>query len=76
MLAFTWLLVEFIFRYLKDRPVRQVHPFAWTKNARARIAEIEANGGHCPAQMTWGEERRAKWMLASISGSTLLIFIR
>lgn len=77
MLAYTFLLAEFTFRYLRDKPVNQLHLFAWTKSARAKIAEEKARGHSAiKEQLTWAEEKGAKWMLIGISGSTALIFIR
>ena len=75
MLAYTFLLAEFTFRYLRDKPVRQMHPFAWTRSARAKIAEAAAKGPGFQETLTWAEEKGAKWMLIGVAGSTGLIFV-
>ena len=91
MLVFTAILIEFAYRYSKDKPVRQLrslHPWAsCTGRRRERKAQqAAANGGFCnvmadstsngPGVYGPQAERSVRLMLISLCVSTFFIFVR
>jgi hypothetical protein len=77
MFCFSLILVEFTIRYITDRPVvRQFHPFAWTKRARAAAAvRSSVAAGRAPT-VGIAEEKKARRMLGALGAATVLIFVR
>jgi hypothetical protein len=80
MCCFTYLLVEFTFRYLKDRPTKQFYPFACFSRRRKTSADVSSGASaqtavdfesrHVPIK------RNAELMLLGIAISTFFVFIR
>lgn len=52
MVAFTWILLEFIWRQHYDRPVKMLSPFAWAKcwgrNKQRNTVEPQATRENIP----------------------------
>jgi hypothetical protein len=78
MLCFTGILADFSYRYIKDKPTAQIHPFACYGHRQRQSAVSSAssqqtiiNGGY-----NHRSERHVRFMLLGLSISTLFIFIR
>ncbi|KAL7412248.1 RTA1 like protein-domain-containing protein [Mrakia frigida] len=75
MVGFSALFVEFVWRYLIDRPVDQVHPFAWSRKAREVVA-VDKTFAVRTFTISTTNEKRARLMLGALAGATFMIFIR
>jgi hypothetical protein len=82
MISYSWLLIEFAWRFLKQRPTTQVHPFAWL--ARRRNAHHRAVSSSSSQHTTVEPEQaddyltrtQGKLLLVGLAFSTLLVFVR
>jgi hypothetical protein len=83
MTAYSIILLDFVYHYLRDQPVRQVHPFAFLGNLRCGGRNKQRTDSTDsiktvvePVQLTAKGEKKAKILLFACAMSTLLIFIR
>ncbi|CED85085.1 RTA-like protein [Phaffia rhodozyma] len=81
MVAYTYLLLEFSYRYIYNQPTTQLSPFAWMtkktrENARRQAEENRlATASSCAARGSV-EDKRTRYQLMGVGGVTLFIFIR
>lgn len=67
LLAYSYVFIDFIWRYSRNRPIRRQFGFA---------RFITNKGAAHTVAITPQEARKARWLIAALATSTVAVFIR
>lgn len=84
MLAYTYLIIEFTYRYLYDRPTKQITSFASRSRRSRKIDEEKAEEAQKDQMLPSlgadanrrSEVKNLEWMLAGLGGTIFFVFVR
>lgn len=79
MTCYSWLLIEFAYRFLKNRPTTtQLYPFAWLSRRKAHRSSSSSQHTTVEAIPVddYLSRHHGKLMLLGLSISTLFVFVR
>lgn len=81
MVSYSWLVIEFAYRFLKSRPTsHQLQPFSWLSRRNTHRAVSSASSQHTEVEPERADDyltrTQGKLLLIGLSVSTLFVFIR